>query len=61
METFKYFSFLGFPAHLLYVKSSYYCDENYSFLRHIYEIAKDKCCFPDTILVLLGFYFASEF
>ena len=61
METFKFFSFLGFPAHLAYVKSTYCRAENYAFLRHIYEIVRDQCCFPNTFLVLSEFYLAYEF
>ena len=48
-------SFLGFPAHLVYVKSSYCRAKNYAFLRHIYEIARDKCCFSDMFLMLSEF------
>ena len=61
METFKYFSLFRFPAHLICVKFSYYPAENYVFLCHIYEIARDKCCFPDTFLILSEFYFTYEF
>ena len=58
MKTFKYFSFLGFQADVVYVKSSYCLAESDAFLRDIYEIAGDKCCFPNTFLILSEFYFA---
>ena len=61
METFKYFFFLGFPAHLAYVKYSYCYAGNYAFLRHVCEIARNKCYFPDMFLTLSEFYFDYKF